>query len=120
MRFALLLEATEASEAGSTSAEQRAAFERYEAELAQAGVLLAAEGLTASAHGTRMRNDHRTIEREKGPFSVASGLLDGIWLIDVSSKDEAVRWATDARQLALQYGDTALAAAIERDLATIR
>ncbi len=35
-------------------------------------------------------------------------------------KDEAVRWATDARQLALQYGDTALAAAIERDLATIR
>jgi len=35
-------------------------------------------------------------------------------------KDEALRWATDARQLALQYGDTALAAAIERDLATIR
>jgi tetratricopeptide (TPR) repeat protein len=35
-------------------------------------------------------------------------------------KDEAVRWATEARQLALQYGDTALAAAIERDLATIR
>jgi tetratricopeptide (TPR) repeat protein len=35
-------------------------------------------------------------------------------------KDEAVRWATDARQLALQFGDTALAAAIERNLATIR
>ncbi len=35
-------------------------------------------------------------------------------------KDEGVRWATDARQLALQYGDTALAAAIERDLAMIR
>jgi hypothetical protein len=35
-------------------------------------------------------------------------------------KDEGVRWATEARQLALQYGDTALAAAIERDLAMIR
>jgi tetratricopeptide (TPR) repeat protein len=35
-------------------------------------------------------------------------------------KEEGVRWATDARQLALQYGDTALAAAIDRDLATIR
>jgi tetratricopeptide (TPR) repeat protein len=35
-------------------------------------------------------------------------------------KDEGVRWATDARQLALQYGDTALAAAIDRDLAGIR
>ena len=35
-------------------------------------------------------------------------------------KAEGIRWATDARQLALQYGDTALAATIERDLATIR
>ena len=35
-------------------------------------------------------------------------------------KEDGVRWATDARQLALQYGDTALAAAIERDLALIR
>ena len=35
-------------------------------------------------------------------------------------KDEGIRWATDARQLALQYGDTALAAAIDRDLASIR
>jgi tetratricopeptide (TPR) repeat protein len=33
---------------------------------------------------------------------------------------EGIRWATEARQLALKYGDTALAAAIERDLASIR
>jgi tetratricopeptide (TPR) repeat protein len=35
-------------------------------------------------------------------------------------KDEGIRWATDARQLAVQFGDTALAAAIDRDLAGIR
>jgi len=35
-------------------------------------------------------------------------------------KDEGVRWATEAQQLAVQYGDTALAAAIDRDLARIR
>jgi tetratricopeptide (TPR) repeat protein len=35
-------------------------------------------------------------------------------------KDEGIRWATEARQLAVQYGDTALAAAIDRDLAGIR
>ena len=35
-------------------------------------------------------------------------------------KEEGIRWASDARQLALQFGDTALAAAIERDLALIR
>ena len=35
-------------------------------------------------------------------------------------KDEALRWATEARQLALRYGDTELAAAIERNLASIK
>lgn len=35
-------------------------------------------------------------------------------------KDDGIRWANDARQLALQFGDTVLASAIERDLATIR
>jgi tetratricopeptide (TPR) repeat protein len=35
-------------------------------------------------------------------------------------KAEGIRWATEARQLAVQYGQTELAAAIERDLAAIR
>jgi protein O-GlcNAc transferase len=35
-------------------------------------------------------------------------------------KTEGLRWATEARDLALTFGDTALAAAIERDMATIR
>ena len=40
--------------------------------------------------------------------------------IRAGRKEEGVRWATDARALALQFGDTALASAIERDLASIR
>jgi tetratricopeptide (TPR) repeat protein len=35
-------------------------------------------------------------------------------------KDEGVKWATEARDLALQYGDKALADAIDRNLATIK
>ena len=35
-------------------------------------------------------------------------------------KDQAIVWATEARQLALKYGDTALASAIERNLASIK
>ena len=35
-------------------------------------------------------------------------------------KSDGLKWATEARDLALKFGDTALAAAIERDLATIR
>jgi tetratricopeptide (TPR) repeat protein len=36
------------------------------------------------------------------------------------NKQQAVKWATDARQLALQFGDHDLAAAIDRNLAAIR
>jgi tetratricopeptide (TPR) repeat protein len=35
-------------------------------------------------------------------------------------RDEAVKWATDAKALAERFGDTALASAIERELAKIR
>jgi tetratricopeptide (TPR) repeat protein len=35
-------------------------------------------------------------------------------------RDEAIKWATGAKALADRFGDTALAAAIERDLARIR
>lgn len=35
-------------------------------------------------------------------------------------KDEAIKWATEARQLALQYGQQELAAIIDRDLAKLK
>jgi tetratricopeptide (TPR) repeat protein len=40
--------------------------------------------------------------------------------IRAGQKDEGVKWATEARELALKYGDTDLAAAIEKNLAGIR
>jgi tetratricopeptide (TPR) repeat protein len=40
--------------------------------------------------------------------------------VRAGNRAEGVRWATDARDLALKHGDTALAAAIERDLASIK
>ena len=40
--------------------------------------------------------------------------------IRAGRREEGLRWATDARDLALKHGDTALAAAIDRDLAKIK
>lgn len=40
--------------------------------------------------------------------------------VRAGEKSEGVKWATAARDLALKFGDTALAAAIDRDLASIR
>ncbi len=35
-------------------------------------------------------------------------------------KDEGIRWATEARRLALEHGQAELAAAIARDLAALK
>lgn len=40
--------------------------------------------------------------------------------VRMGKKDEGVKWAIEARDLARKFGDNALAAAIERDLASIR
>jgi hypothetical protein len=40
--------------------------------------------------------------------------------VRAGQKGDGVKWATEARDLALKFGDTALAAAIDRDLASIR
>src|SRR5262249_10571962 len=40
--------------------------------------------------------------------------------VQAGHRDEGIKWAIDARQLALQYGQRDLAAAIDRDLARLR
>jgi len=40
--------------------------------------------------------------------------------VRAGQKSEGLKWAIEARDLALRFGDTALAAAIERDMASIR
>jgi tetratricopeptide (TPR) repeat protein len=41
-------------------------------------------------------------------------------LVRAGQKSEGLKWATEARDLALRFGDSALAAAIEREMASIR
>lgn len=63
-------------------------------ETAKAGVLLAAEGVHASSRGARLTfsGGKRTIT--DGPFAEAKELIAGFAIIEVSSKDEAIEWAT--------------------------
>jgi hypothetical protein len=65
----------------------------YNAELANAGVLLAAEGLYDSSQGARViyaKGDRRVVD---GPFTEAKELIAGFYLIDVKSMEEAIEWA---------------------------
>ncbi len=66
---------------------------KFNAELASAGVLLAAEGLRPSAHGVRVAFDGPLRRLIDGPFAETRELVAGFWLWEVRSMDEAIEWA---------------------------
>jgi hypothetical protein len=93
MRFMIIVKATKESEAGILpTPEAIAAMQAYNEELAKAGILLAAEGLTPSSKGARVKfsGDQRTVI--DGPFSETKEVIAGFSIIDVSSLQEAIEW----------------------------
>jgi hypothetical protein len=94
MRFMVIVKANADSEAGvMPSTEQLTAMGNYNEELVKAGVMLAGEGLHPSSRGARVRfdTDGRTTVLD-GPFAETKELIAGFWIIQASSKEEAVEW----------------------------
>jgi hypothetical protein len=97
MRFMVMVMATKESEAGvPPTPEEFAAMQKYNAELAKAGVLLAAEGLAATSKGARVKfsGDKRTVI--DGPFAETKELVAGFSIIQVKSREEAIEWVKRA------------------------
>jgi hypothetical protein len=89
----MMVRASKESEAGVMPGEELlTAMGKYNEELVKAGVLLAGEGLHPSSKGARVRfsGEKRTVV--DGP-SPANELIAGFWLIQASSKEEAIEWA---------------------------
>ena len=97
MRFIVMAIATKESEGGlPPKPEAFAAMQKYNEELAKAGVLLAAEGLTDSSQGARVKfsGDERIVI--DGPFAETKELIAGFTIIKASSKEEAIEWVKRA------------------------
>ena len=97
MRFIVMGMATKESEAAPPpKPEAFAAMQKYNEELVKAGILLAAEGLTASSQGVRVkfRGDKRTVI--DGPFTETKELVAGFMIIKVNSLEEAIEWVKRA------------------------
>jgi hypothetical protein len=99
MRFIMQLWSDEARPASPTLVQ---ALARFNEELAQAGVLLAAEGLVASSAGVRMTMARGERIVTHGPFRDASRLCAGFWILRASSKQHVLEWA---RRCPLGDGD---------------
>ncbi len=97
MRFMMLVKANKDSEAGVLPTKEIvAAMGKFNEQMIEAGVMLAAEGLYASSKGFRVTydGDRRTVT--SGPFGATNELLAGFWIIDVKSSQEAFEWASRA------------------------
>ena len=97
MRFMILVKASKDSEAGVMPSEQLLTdMGKYNQALADAGVLLAGEGLHPTSKGARVRfsGSQRTVI--EGPFAQTPDLLAGFWLIQVPSRQDAIEWVRRA------------------------
>ena len=93
MRVMVLVKATKDSEAGvMPPTELLEAMGKFNEELANAGILLAGEGLHPSAKGKRVAFDGPSRIVIDGPFSETRELVAGFWLWKVKDMAEAVEW----------------------------
>ena len=93
MRFMIIIKANDKSEAGVMPSERLLTeMGKFNEELVKAGVMLAGEGLHPSSKGARVRfsGNKRTVI--DGPFGETKQLIAGFWLIEASSKEEAIEW----------------------------
>ena len=93
MKVMVIVKASADSEAGVLPTPGLlAAMGRFNEELANAGVLLAGEGLKPTAQGVRVQFDGAQRRVVDGPFAETKELIAGFWLWQVRSIDEAIEW----------------------------
>src|SRR5918999_5670526 len=93
MRVMVIVKATKDSEAGMMpSTELLEAMGKYNEELANAGIMLAGEGVHPSSKGKRVAFDGASRTVKDGPFDQTNELLAGFWLWQVKDMAEAVEW----------------------------
>ncbi len=93
MRFMVIVKANADSEAGVMPSEQLLTeMTKFNEELADAGVLLAGEGLHPSSKGVRVRFSGDEPAVIDGPFAETKELIAGYWLLQLDSLEETIDW----------------------------
>ena len=93
MRYMIIVKSDPATEQTAPSAADFEAMGRYNQSLVDAGILLAAEGLTESRDGAIVSFHKGKQTVKDGPFTEAKELVAGFWIVQVKSLDEAIAWA---------------------------
>jgi len=96
----LMMKADKASEAGQPpNPALMAAMGPYVEKMAQSGVLIETGGLLPSARGTRVSLAENTFTVTDGPFAETKELIGGYAIVEVPSRDEAIRITREFLQM---------------------
>jgi hypothetical protein len=91
----IIIKSDEETDAGRVPTEDEfAEMARFNQEMADAGVLLGAEGLLDSDKGARVRLSGGNTTITDGPFTESKELVAGFWIIRADSLEEAIDWAS--------------------------
>jgi len=93
MRFMVMVKASPESEAGEMPSRERLEeMGRFNQQLIDAGMLLAAEGLhpTSKAAKVRFSGKKRTVI--DGPFPETKELVAGFWILKAASREDVIEW----------------------------
>lgn len=93
MRFMIMVKEGENPPDRPPTSEEIAEMGKLNKEMADAGILLAMEGLMPSKFSTRVKYTGKQRRVVDGPFSETKELIGGFWIIDVKDKAEAIAWA---------------------------
>ena len=93
MRVMVIVKASKESEAGQMPSQQLLTdMGKFNEQLANAGVMVAGEGLHPTSRGKRVRFSGAERTVIDGPFAETKELIAGYWVWRVKTIDEAVEW----------------------------
>jgi hypothetical protein len=93
MRVMVIVKASKESEGGAPPDKKiLTEMGNFNEALVKAGIMLAGEGLRASALGKRVHFSGTKRTVTDGPFAETKELIAGYWMWNVKSMDEAVEW----------------------------
>jgi hypothetical protein len=99
MKYMLIMRGTDETLAAFQNADFNEIIDtmgKFNAELINAGVLVAAEGFDPSAGDVVVDYSQQPPVATDGPYGETKELFSGFWILDVASKEEAVEWAKRA------------------------
>src|SRR5919198_4280127 len=99
VKYMLIMRATDEAFAAFANVDFEQIIEamgKFNNEMIQAGVLVAAEGLDDATQGVVVDYSSEPPVVTDGPYGETKELFGGFWILDVASREEAIEWAKRA------------------------